>query len=713
MLKFIINMQISRRLLFAFLLAAVIPGIIISILGFGFISAQKSRSQAIQMNIQAFKMVTRTGDYLPSIIELLKLAYQDRYETVPNQQAQATDTFNQLQNVTIHFDQAIRQYKQNYQIISSPSMRGIYNILLSDDPNVPLAKRQQAAIDLIINKLWPDYQQEQNSVLSAIAVNAPKEEVASLLQQVTDEYALLEPGWEDIINITEDISNTVAQVDAAQTGPIFLATLLAFLSTIVIVTAIGYIIYLTIVRPLHQLALLTRRIAKGDTYARATITGEDEISLVARSMNHMLDYIVQLVQEAQSQHDNLQAQVEKLVSEVSGIGEGDLCIQAQVTADAMGILANSFNYMIGELSSLVVRVKMVASEVDATTISILRRMAQLVETDRAQLMQIATANTQVELMTASSYKVAERAQALHSVARLAGQDAQTGREAVRQTIAGMGRINENVQTTASKVHTLDERSREINEIVDVISGIAHQTNRLALDAAIQAAMAGENGKGFSAVAADIRRLAERTKEEASMITRMVRSVREEIGDVAQSMQDTEQQTAKGTHLTGETGIALESIFAAVEHQAHEIENISQMALQQLQAAHAVTQIMQKVSGSTRQNSTNTRKASQSVQHLARLVEQLRTSVAAFKLRDNHNHYAPSTNILVEDDLRNPITVSGVLQVVSPISQPLPLVTTEENLETKSGRETPVPQPTSGSFLLSPLSDGQSLNGNNG
>jgi len=712
MLKFITNMQISRRLLFAFLLAAVIPGIIISILGFGFINAQKSRSQAIQMNIQAFKMVTTTGDDLPRMIALLKSVYQAHYETVPDQQAQATDTLNQLQTVTTHFDQAIRQYKQNYQISNSPIMRGIDDILVSDDPNVPLAKRQHAAIDLIINKLWPDYQQAQNHVLSAIAMNAPKELVTPLLQQATDKYTLLEPGWDNITNITEDISSTVAQVGASQTGPFFLATLLAFLSTIIIITAIGYIIHLTLVRPLHQLAMLTRHIAKGDTYARATITGENEISLVARSINHMLDYIVQLIQEAQSQRDNLQAQVEKLVSEVSGVGEGDLRIQAQVTADAMGVLADSFNYMIDELGSLVVRVKMVASEVDTTTISILRRMTQLVETDKAQLIQIASANTQVELMTSSSYKAAERSQALHSIARVAGQDAQTGREAVRQTIEGMGRINENVHTTASKVHTLDERSREINEIVDVISGIAHQTNRLALDAAIQAAMAGENGKGFSAVAADIRRLAERTKEEASMITRTVRSVREEIGDVAQSMQDTEQETAKGTHLTEETGIALESIFAAVEHQAHEIENISQMALQQLQAAHAVTQIMQKVSASTRQNSTNTHQASQSVQHLAHLVEQLRTSVAAFKLRDNQNYYAPSTNISVEDDLDNSTTVSQVLRAVSPVSPPLRLTPTEENLEINTNRETPVPQPTS-AFSLYPLSDGQSGNGNNG
>src|SRR6266699_1748000 len=132
-------------------------------------------------------------------------------------------------------------------------------------------------------------------------------------------------------------------------------------------------------------------------------------------------------------------------------------------------------------------------------------------------------------MADSSRQVADRARVLYNVAREARQTAQTGRDSVRQTVEGMGRINENVQETSNKVQTLGESSREINNIVEVISSIAHQTNRLALDAAIQAAMAGENGKGFGAVAADIRRLAERAKDEASSVARIVRSVREDIG----------------------------------------------------------------------------------------------------------------------------------------------------------------------------------------
>src|SRR5947199_9956945 len=138
-------------------------------------------------------------------------------------------------------------------------------------------------------------------------------------------------------------------------------------------------------------------------------------------------------------------------------------------------------------------------------------------------------------MAESSRQVANRANILYNVARDAQQSARSGRAAVQEAVEGMGRIHDNVQATSSKVQTLGERSREINNIVEVISSIAHQTNRLALDAAIQAAMAGENGKGFGAVAADIRRLAERTKEQASVIGRIVRSVIEEIGAAAFAM----------------------------------------------------------------------------------------------------------------------------------------------------------------------------------
>jgi len=507
--------------------------------------------------------------------------------------------------------------------------------------------------------------------LSPAELKATFTRTYNVLWHSSQAFTNLQNSWQRVVDDAAATGKTVTTVGPSETQPIIIGSTIAIIVILAMAFLIGLAVNFTIVTPLRSLSALTRRISRGDTSARAHMIGRDEIAMVATSMNNMLDNIVRLIQEAQGQRDLLQRQVEKLVSEVSGVGEGDLRVQAEVTADALGVLADSFNYMVEELGSLIVRVKMVANEVDRSTSAIFDRLTQLVETGDIQLNQISTAAVEVEHMADSSRKVADRAEILYGVARDARQSAQGGRAAVQQAVEGMGRIHENVQETSSKVQTLGERSREINNIVEVISTVAHQTNRLALDAAIQAAMAGENGKGFGAVAADIRRLAERTKEQASVIGRIVRSVREDIGAAAVSMQDTERETSAGSELTQEAGVALESIFSAVERQAREIENINRMAAQQLQSSRNVVHIMRAISNTTHQSTMSTRTASQEMERLARLVEQLRSSVEAFKLRENQGYYMPlPSNVTVTpvNGQDNHMTMSGIFRTVTASAQ---------------------------------------------
>ena len=407
---------------------------------------------------------------------------------------------------------------------------------------------------------------------------------------------------------------------------------MAIIANTGIVTILGFLMNVTITRRLRELTELTKRIGRGETDKRARVTGRDEIYIVATSINTMLDNIVHLVQETQGQRNYLQAQVERLVSEVSGVGEGDLRVQAQVTSDALGTLAQSFNYMVAELSNLIIRVKKYTQEVGSSATNMQEQMSRLVEDAEIRLQQIATATGEATQMALSSQKVAERVQVLDNAAKNAHISAHAGRTTIQQTTKGMRRINENVQETARRVQQLGERSSEINDIVSVISDIAHQTNRLALDAAVQAAMAGENGKGFSVVATDIRRLAERTKEQTTMSTRIIQGIREDIGAVATSMNDTQRETASGTNLVKDTGDSLEKIFLLVEQEAKEIALINTMVWSFLQASGHVTQIMQDVSQSTQQSSSSIRVVSQNMEHLAGLAQQLLTSVEAFKVK---------------------------------------------------------------------------------
>src|SRR5579884_3268171 len=670
MLTFVANIPIFRRLFYAFLLAAVIPGIIVAIQGIAFASEQSARSQAMQSSIAMMQATTAVREDLQNLDSSLNAAYQDQYQSNSIVQARTPGLLKSVNMLTRQIGAALKHYQQSYQLTTAPGMSDTLSILTGNDPAATIPADQQRLLTTLQSKDWPAYSAAVQHVLHGIAAQAPATALHKLLAGANQQYALVIRDWQGIGQIANAVSASIAL--PTQVNAITLTTVIAFLSTIMVVVAIGYVVNLTITRPLSELANLTRRISRGETAARATLVGRDEICMVASSMNSMLDNIVLLIQQTQLQRDLLQAQVEKLVSEVSGIGEGDLRVQAEVTADALGVLADSFNYMVEELGSLVVRVKKVATEVEKFTTIILDRMTTLVETGDAQITQIEEAAMEVEHMAASSRQVAERSQVLYEVARDARKDAQIGRESLALAVEGIGRISENVQATAGKVQVLGERSREINNIVEVISGIAHQTNRLALDAAIQAAMAGDNGKGFGAVAADIRRLAERSKEQTNIITRIVRSVLEDINTASLAMSETERETSIGTQLAQEAGRSLEAIFPVVERQASEIEIINQMANQQLQSSHSIAQIMQSVSESTQQNSATTRMAAEQMEHMARLAEQLLASVEAFKLREEEtdsylqNNGLPAT---ITPEQEGSLSFSGVFRTITSSIQP--------------------------------------------
>ena len=440
--------------------------------------------------------------------------------------------------------------------------------------------------------------------------------------------------WQQVVDTATTMGTTVTQVGPSLTNPLLAYTAVALLFTLLVIVAAGFLINFTIIRPLNQLVTLTRRVARGETSARANLLGRDEIALVATSMNGMLDVTGQLTQEAQNRHMDLQAQIGKLINEVHGIGEGDLRIHAEVQPNELGRLAEFFNLTARQLNNLVINMKMLARGVQNATLQTFGYMEQLVDNADTQMQHIVEANAETGNVSTLSRQVAERTRVLSDVANEARSVAQKGRMAVQQTVDEMAHINENIHVTTEKVVMLDERSREISTIVEVMAAIAQQTNRLALDASIQAALAGDQGKGFGAVAADIRRLAERSKEQMVRIGRVVDSVIEEINMAKRSIQETEQEVTSGTTLTVEVGNALESIFSVVERQAHEIESTNQAALQQLHSSQRVEQIIKQVANSTRQGSSSTNQAMQQMKNLAQIAGQLLSSVEVFQLRDD-------------------------------------------------------------------------------
>jgi methyl-accepting chemotaxis protein len=634
------NIPIFRRLAIAFTVATLIPILVILLLGNFSLQVSQLRSQAVHTSFDAQNIATREQINLQRMNSLLQARFAQIFaqgslslEGDPSSGKLTEDDINALE---IGFNQSLRDYQKNYEIATSNNMNTVRSILISDAPDQgnKMIKDQQQALDEVARTFWPNYQALTHKLLKDLVANTFYQTAYADFYQSDLGFLELKNRWQQIVDTATAMGTTVTQVGPSLTNPLLFYTSSALFLTAVVIIAIGFLINFTIIGPLRQLVFLTKRVARGETKARATIRGKDEISQVALSINGMLDNILRLIQEAQNRHTNLQAQIQHLINEVSGLGEGNLRIQVQVNSNELGMLAKSFNMMTQELNTLVVNVKLLARGVQNATLQAFGYMEQLVDNADMQIEEITQASGEVENVAASSQKIADRAQALYNVANEARQAAHRGRNAVKQTVRGMEHINENVNTTSQKVTSLGNRSREISNVVEVIANIAQQTNRLALDASIQAAMAGENGKGFGAVAIDIRRLAERSKEQSTIIAQIMRNVLDDIHSAALSMRETTQESATGTQIAQEVGNALEMMFSAVEHQAGEIELTNQVATQQLQSSARVVKIMQRVFDATRQNSIITRVVTQEMEELAQVAGQLLVSVEVFKLRED-------------------------------------------------------------------------------
>jgi methyl-accepting chemotaxis protein len=382
-----------------------------------------------------------------------------------------------------------------------------------------------------------------------------------------------------------------------------------------------------------ELAEVCRQVSQGQRNARARVRGEDEFSILAASVNALLDGtpLPGARRTEGADATALQSQIEKLLQEVSAVGDGDLRVQAEVTPDTLGVLADSFNYMIEELGKVVGRVQATALQVTNATRRLLDRSAEVAGASEAQALQINQTSDAVARLADFVQLSANNALSAAEAARDALRNAQSGRQAVVQTIEGMDHIRVNVQDTSKKIKRLSERAQEVGEIVRLIEDIADQTNLLALNAAIQSAMAGENGRGFAVVADEIRALAERVSEATKKVTTLVKSIQGDTFEAVVAMEESTQEVVSGSKLADDAGRSLQSIYGSVERQVQIVEGIASAASERKQIAEAVAHSMGRIAEIARQTNAATQDATISVSYLAELAEQLRASVATFRL----------------------------------------------------------------------------------
>src|SRR5215469_13611690 len=409
------------------------------------------------------------------------------------------------------------------------------------------------------------------------------------------------------------------------------------------VLLVNYFVRRRILDRVQGLVDVCRRYAAGDHMVRAAVVGDDEFAMLAMSLNTLFENqgfasgggAASPINNS-SDAAALQAQIEKLLQEVSAVGDGDLRVQAEVTPDTLGVLADSFNYMIEELGKVVGRVQSTTLQVTTATRRILDRSAELAQASEQQEVQIAQTTEAVEALATFIQATARNAQLSAETAQEALRNARGGEQSVVQTIDGMQHIRDNVQETSKKIKRLGERSQEIGEIVRLIEDIADQTNLLALNAAIQSAMAGDQGRGFSVVADEIRMLAERSGEATKKIATLVKSIQGDTYDAVVAMEESTQEVVQGSRLADEAGRALKQIYGAVDRQTQMIEAIARTANERAQTSEAVAIAMNQISEITRQTTSASQDSAASVSYLSELADQLRASVATFRLPEQQS-----------------------------------------------------------------------------
>jgi twitching motility protein PilJ len=379
-------------------------------------------------------------------------------------------------------------------------------------------------------------------------------------------------------------------------------------------------------------------VSQGNFNAKATVYAEDEFGQLAASFNQMARVILTTTSEAQRRaeemeqaKEDLQRQVIRLLDDVEGAARGDLTVQAEVTADVLGAVADAFNLTIQNLREIVQQVKQAARQVNQSSADSETFARNLSNDALRQAEELAVTLNSVQMMTDSIQRVADNAREAEEVARSASATALKGGESVERTVAGILQIRETVSETARKVKRLAESSQEISKIVAVISNIASRTNLLALNASIEAARAGDAGKGFAIVADEVRQLADRSAKALKDIEVIVLQIQSETSLVMTAMEEGVQQVIDGMKRAEQAKYSLEDIIRVSNRIDALVRSITADTVEQEETSRAVAQVMQSVELTAQETSQESQRVSGALQSLVVIARGLISGVERFRV----------------------------------------------------------------------------------
>jgi twitching motility protein PilJ len=384
-----------------------------------------------------------------------------------------------------------------------------------------------------------------------------------------------------------------------------------------------------VLKPVGELAKFSERFATGDARARAEVDSDDEFGSIAENCNRAVAKVAHAATNQQAQ-DSLQRSITDLLNTINLVARGDLTIRGKVTNDALGNVVDSVNFMLDNFTKVLERVRKAAIDVSTSANQILNAADEMTAGATQQDQEITNTSSAVEELTVSMKQVSNNAEASAEAARRALDAAEQGNRAVSDTLEGMQRIRASVQATAKKIKSLGDRSLEISEIINVINDITEQTNLLALNAAIEAARAGEAGRGFAVVADEVRKLAEHSRSATKDIAALIKAIQAETNEAVVVMEDGTREVEEGASLADQAGKALEAISSVVRQSAELVQEISLASKQQVRGTEGVANAMQIISGITRQTTQGARQTASTVGNMVKMSEQLNEALAQFR-----------------------------------------------------------------------------------
>lgn len=409
--------------------------------------------------------------------------------------------------------------------------------------------------------------------------------------------------------------------------PLAVAVLLSVGLLIALITVLGS----RVLEPVEQLANYSQRLAAGDSRASVQLKAEDDFTLIVENFRGAALKLSNSIPATPEVHGTLQRSINQFLTVISQVAHGDLTLRAKATNDTLGNVAEALNSMLDNFTQVLERASKAASDVSTSANEILVASEQMASGATQQDQEITNTSSAVEELTVSMKQVSNNAEASAEAARRALEAAEQGNRSVRDTLEGMQRIRAAVQATGKKIKSLGDRSLEISEIINVINDITEQTNLLALNAAIEAARAGEAGRGFAVVADEVRKLAEHSRSATKDIAALIKAIQAETSEAVVVMEEGTKEVEVGARLADQAGKALDAISTVVRQSAELVQEISLASKQQVRGTEGVANAMQIISNITRQTSQGARQTTRTVEHMVKLSEQLNEVLSQFRI----------------------------------------------------------------------------------